>query len=158
MSFGMIFSIILIVFFIVAAFVAIRFFLNYQRCSQVGLFLEDLQAKVDEAFNSPSASFYFNSTLPSGVKAICFLNLSAGEINADTTEKGVWSYIQEQHDIPDFTKNTLVYSPDREYCVKWKTTKHIDVSLKNPNCIEVKSGKISIKVERKFDYPLVILS
>ena len=52
MSFGMIFSIILIAFFIVIAFIGIRYILNWQKQTQIGLFLRDLQEEVNDAWNS----------------------------------------------------------------------------------------------------------
>src|SRR3990167_1258347 len=46
--FGIIFSIILIVFFIVIAFIAIRFFLDLGQVTEVELFYDRLQEKIDK--------------------------------------------------------------------------------------------------------------
>ena len=67
MSFQMIFSILLIIFFIATAFIAIKFFLGIQTKSQVGFFLNDLQGELDKAWERQEGSFYFNGSLPSGI-------------------------------------------------------------------------------------------
>jgi len=55
MSFGVIFSIILIVFILVVAGIAINHFLGLKKCTQLGLFIEDFANEggdIDKAWNS----------------------------------------------------------------------------------------------------------
>lgn len=156
LSFGMIFSIILIVFFFIGAFMGIRAFLSYQKCALLNIFVGEVQQKVDEAWNSQSASFRFNSSLPSGVEYICFINLSAPANNTNPTEKAIYDDILAGYYEAD--KNLHIYAPKKDYCLKWKTIKHLDLAKKNPVCAKVTRNIVSIKVERTFDSPLVKVS
>ena len=87
LPFGMIFSIFLIVIFIITAIWGIKYFLNVGDCSKVGYFYENLQREVDRAYQSQSSDHFcgFNNLddsvecqfiLPSGVEKICIGNLS----------------------------------------------------------------------------------
>ena len=71
-SFGMLFSVILIVAFIVVAFYAINVFLNLQKCSEMGLYKSDLQSAVDRAWLSEEASEIFEAKVPSNIDFACF--------------------------------------------------------------------------------------
>ncbi len=157
MSFGMIVSIILIVFFIVAAFMGIKAFMSYQQCANLGMFFDDLQGKVDEAWYAESASYNFTSTLPSGVKYVCFINLSSPYKNANTDEKSLYDTIQKSA-LPDYDYNFFIYAPDKDYCLKWKKVKHVDFSEKNPICFKANSGKVNMQITREFSNPLVKVS
>lgn len=156
LSFGMIWGIILIVFFFVAAFIGIRAFLNYQKNALISLFIEDFQLKVNEAWNSQSASFRFNSTLPAGVQYICLVNLSSQAHNSSNIEQDIFTEITGG--AFDYSKNLHIYAPEKDYSVKWANIKHIDLSKRNPICIKVSGGKVSIKIERNFEDNLVSVS
>lgn len=80
LSFGVIFSIILIAVFIFAAIYGINFFLNYSKCTQVGRFYDSLQREVSETFLSQSTTNKkFEINLPSSIKMVCFANLSESQ-------------------------------------------------------------------------------
>lgn len=148
MSFNMIFSIILIVFFIVAAFVALRYFFNYQKCTSVGLFLDDFKLEVNKAFNSEKASYTFNSTLPSSVEYVCIFNSSLGLKNATKTESEIYDYIKTR-ETTEARKNIYIYAPSTTLCIKWKEIPNLKAS-RNPQCYQIVNGKVSIKLEREF--------
>ena len=76
LSFGIIFSIILIVFFIVIAGIVIKSFLGAQDCARLGIFIDRLEKDVDKSWNSPSDSHTFKGDLPSKIDYICFGNLT----------------------------------------------------------------------------------
>lgn len=149
MSFGMIFSIILIVFFFAAAFLGIRTFLNWQKCAQIGMFFDDIQNRVDEAWNSPSASYRFNATLPTSIKNVCLINITGNTVNANNIEKAIFNYLKTGYLDP--TKNFYLYAPEANLCMNWKNLKHISYANKNPQCFSVINGLVSIKIERKFE-------
>jgi hypothetical protein len=159
MSFGMIVSIIMIVFFLGAAFYAIRVFLEIQKSMMIGSFLNELQSKIDEAWNAEKVSYYANFSLPSGIEYICFINLTAimPSKDANTADRSVWDYIHATS-IPPSKNNLYLYSPTKNYDLKWKTINHIDLSGKNPKCIKVVRGIVSIKIERTFENPRVKVS
>ncbi len=77
MSFRTIFSIILIIVFLAVAFIAIRYFLNIGDCTRVGFFYRDLQEEVDNIyFGGQVVDKEFKINLPSGIRRVCFANLS----------------------------------------------------------------------------------
>jgi hypothetical protein len=156
MSFTMIFSIILIVFFIIVAFIAIKYFLNYQRTAQIGLFLDDFKSEVNKVFNSESTlNYYFNSTLPKYIEQVCIVNLQTAIFNATTKEKEIYDHIKIKENV-DFQKNVYLYSPSKAISMKWKQIDNIK-TISNPKCYPVIKGRVSIKMERNFENPYVLL-
>lgn len=157
LSFSMIFSIILIVFILAVAFIAIQWFLGFQATSQVGLFGEDFQAAVTEAWNAQSANFRFNSTLPSAVEAVCFINFSSPVSGADPIETRI--YEEEKFGGVEFKNNFIIYSPNKDYDgLESKVIRHITLPSSNPYCIPVRGGDVSIELTKDFGEPLVKVS
>jgi len=79
MPFTVIFSIIIIIAVLFTAFFVIRWFLDFQRCSQAGIFLNDLDEAVKEAYESTftdTGSEPFTRALPNAVKKVCIADLS----------------------------------------------------------------------------------
>ena len=74
LSFGMIFSIILIIFFIAFAIYGIFKFLELQDSIQINLFVENLQRDVDKMWRSPKGSQEVSYRLPSKITSICFVD------------------------------------------------------------------------------------
>jgi len=137
LPFSMIFAILLIVVFIVAAFMGVRFFLSFGKTSSVGLFYRELQKNVNDAWNGQSSSAHFKINLPSGVKKVCFANLSATITNRGTE----YDYIR---DFFIYDANTFLIPPGEGQGMEWKLIKHIDIpkitERKNPYCVDVAEG------------------
>jgi len=74
LSFGMIFSIILIIIFIAFAFVGIKNFLELQDSVKIGQFLDNLQADVNSAWRGSGGSTEVEYLLPSKIDAVCFVD------------------------------------------------------------------------------------
>lgn len=72
LSFGMIFSIILIIVFISAAFFGIKKFISFQQEVQVGQFAQDLQNDVDKMWRSNQGSQEVSYILPKFIENVCF--------------------------------------------------------------------------------------
>lgn len=133
LSFGVIFSIILIIVFLFAAIYAINFFLDYGKCTQIGDFYSDLQKQVNDAFYSQSVeNKKVEISLPSSTSMICFANLSA-----EITNPG-----QEYEDIKDYHLEdaNLFLFPQEDSCnMPYKNIERINISeitkLKNPYCV-----------------------
>jgi len=141
MPFGMIFAIFLIVVFIVIAFIAVGFFLDIGRSSGVGLFYDELQDAVDEAWSEQSGEFDFEIDLPSGITEVCFGNMSDEITNLDPAYKELINY-----DVYD--ANTFLVPPSEAQNMQWKLIKHINISkitaMDNPYCVSA-DGKLRIK-------------
>jgi len=76
LSFGMIFSIILIIFFVAIAFYAIKVLLNTQNTMNISKFKSDLQNDVDKIWKSSKTSQEIQYLLPSKIKKVCFADFS----------------------------------------------------------------------------------
>ena len=83
MSVGTIFSIFIIAVIIAVAIYAIVHFLGINKCTNIGLFYEDLQDEVDKAWAGGRYSATYESPLDStgalktGVEEVCFGNLTS---------------------------------------------------------------------------------
>lgn len=156
MSFGMLFAIILIIFFIIIGFIGIRSFLNFQKNAQLKIFLDDLQMDINEAWNAGESSTVFKGNLPAGVQYVCFVNWKNSTIGANSFEINIYRDIQLAG--VSASQNFYFYSPEREYAIRSAEIKHIDLSNKNPICIKVIDSRVSFKITKTFDNPLVIVS
>ncbi len=157
MSFGVIFSIILIVFILVVAGIAINHFLNLKKCTQIGLFIEDIQKNVDDAWNSQKFTDEVSYTLPSNLDYVCFANLS-DTVRGGDLESSVYSDIS----IYESSNGNIFFYPREKACnMPYINIKHINIEKitesKNPYCIPIKNSKITIQVEKEFNEGLVNL-
>lgn len=133
--FGLIFSIILIVVFIVLAFIAVNYFLDIGKCSSVGMFYDDLQDSVDKAWSSQTYDDTFEVSLPSGIEKVCF-----GNFSADITDPMIDEY-REILNYEVYEANTFLVPPEKSCNMQWKQINHINISriteMRNPYCVDV---------------------
>lgn len=148
MPFNMLFSILLIIFFLVAGFIAIRFFLGFQKQSQLGLFIKDLQDSLDDSWNSPSASFDFKQTLPSGIEYVCFINMTDESFNANPIEEQVYDYVQFSG--ASYNINFVYWPVEKAGELAYTNLKHIKLPEGNPYCIAVENNLATIKISKDF--------
>lgn len=141
MPFGLIFSIFLIVIFIVIAFYAVKFFLNFGDSSKIGLFYQDLQKSVDKAWESQSSEFDFKIDLPSSIEKVCFANLSARVTGSQADYEQIKDY--DFYDV-----NVFLLPPQNAKNMQFKLITHLNISKitasKNPYCVPV-SQELRIK-------------
>ncbi len=142
MSFGMIFSIILIVIFVAFAFMAIKFFLNFGSSSQVVQFYESFQGEIDNAWSSASVEKPYEINLPKKITHICFANFSAPLTADQELSSQIKSY--------DYESNLFLIPQKAAFGFKSKTIEHLEISKitrnQNPYCIP-NPGVIIIKKE-----------
>lgn len=72
LSFGMIFSIVLIIVFLAFGFYAITKFLDLQKTIQIEKFMGDFQNDVDKMWKSSQGSQNVEYSLPTNIDAVCF--------------------------------------------------------------------------------------
>ncbi len=146
MPFGIIFAIILIVIFLVVAFIAVNHFLNIGSCSSVGLFYDEFQKKVDSAWEGQEMSFDFKVSVPSGITKICFANLS----KANTGSQGDYDEIKN-YDVYD--ANTFLLPPGKACSMPYKLIKHMDIAnitkSKNPYCVDLTQRDV-LRIKKGF--------
>ena len=145
LPFGIIFSIFLIIIFIAVAFVVIKNWLSLQKCTQVVTFYDDLQSKVNEAYSGTGYKDWMAISLPSGIKEVCFADLSKPQIGRFKEEYGELSDKFESYDA-----NTFPY-PGNDACEnEYKLINHLDIpniiKTQNPYCIST-AKKIEVSFE-----------
>ena len=156
MSFGTIFSIILMILFLVVAFIAIRYFFGIQKCAKVGIFCDNFQSEVDSTWYTQGGEFLFKASVPNGVEEICFADLSR-------LIKGPSESIGDEISIYKGEKtNTFIY-PIEEACeMPYKNVNHLDmqdiIANENPYCVRVNGGNVNIKLKKEFNQKLVSAS
>jgi len=72
LSFGMIFSILLIIFFVAFVFYVIPKFLDFQKRAQVGMFIQDFQEDIDKMWEGTYGSEEKTYNLPKKIEFFCF--------------------------------------------------------------------------------------
>tara|TARA_Y100000310_G_scaffold288519_1_gene314206 strand:- start:154 stop:594 length:441 start_codon:yes stop_codon:yes gene_type:complete len=126
LSFGMIFSIILIIIFIAFAAYGISKFLGLQQTAQIETFKADLQEDINKLWKNEGSSVHSYS-IPKNSK-ICFFNFN---------EKGIIRIWKNDDflDEKDFKNNV-----DLEK----------GIFIDQNNCAEEENGKIRIQLERNY--------
>ena len=158
MSFGTIFSIILIVFFIVISFIVINAFLKTQRCAQIGIFTNNFKEIIKTAFNAPSEESEYTANLPSNLEYVCFTNLSE-PISASSGED---KKIADNIGIFSGEDANMVFYPREKACnIPYAKIDYLDIGritgLKNLRCFKIKDEKINIQIKKGLSEKLVII-
>lgn len=134
LSFGMIFSIFLIIVFIAFAFYAIKKFVGLQQDIQIKSFVNDLQNDVDSMWTSVGDSSSEESySLPNKIESICFRNNELSNLMFISSKP-----------IPS------------------ENIKHLDIDIitseKNPYCITNEDGKVKLIISKDYGEDLVIIT
>lgn len=133
-SFGVIFSIIIIIATIAIAGYFIQKFISTSGCVDVQLFYSDIQKEVDSVWKSPIAQNPFTINAPRGIEAVCFGNLSIG---LPTAYKDLEKY-------SSVSENVFLY-PTKKACSgqnAYAKIEHIHPEVLV--CAPVVNGKIAI--------------
>lgn len=143
-SFGMLFSIILIIIFLSFAFYAIQKFLELKDTTQVAKFENDLQGDVDKVWRGNQASRTREYILPTSIDFVCFIDYPNG---------GGRIYEElEQFFYSD--ENLFFYPIGSAQGRDSKRIKHIDLDKitqnENPFCIENVKGKVNLIIKKDF--------
>lgn len=125
LSFGMIFSIILIIIFLGFGFYAIMKFMELQNTIQIEKFLRDFQEDVNNMWKSIQGSQNLVYSLPTKISSVCFKN--------------------DEFENLQFTSNDII---------RGKMIEHIDIAKiikdEDPFCIQNIKGKISLTIIKDY--------
>jgi len=151
-SFGMIFSIILIVVFLSFAFFAIKTFLGFQKSAESGKFLSDFQADIDRVWKSAQSSQIETYTLPGKIEYICFVDFE-GPV------KGQSKDFYKDLERANYGNENFVFYPFGSSDIDSRTIKNVNLSAitsnENPFCIKNIDGKITLTLKKEFSENLV---
>ncbi len=142
MSFGMIFSIILIIIFLAFGFYVIKGFFNLSNSALAGKFVTDLQSNVNSIWKgSYEASQQYNYTLPDSIQYVCFIDLSSGE-------RGQYSSMYSDLQLSaSSTTDNMIFYPRGSLSRASAMINHLNtttMATENPYCIKASNGQISL--------------
>lgn len=149
LSFNMIFSIILIIAILGAAFYVLSFFFNISKCTNTGLFYKDLQNEIDKAWNADFAEDTISLSLPGSSDFVCFGNVTEG------AETGITKQYEEIKFYGTRGNNVYLY-PVKSSCSKELgsyNAKHVKSA--KMFCAPVKDGKVSVRIVKEQSSSLV---
>ncbi len=113
MSYGVIFSIILIVVIIAVAFYAISHFMELANCGKIGTYYNDLKGEIDKAWNADQYRDVFKGNLPSKIEKVCFGNLSQSVSGADAN---VQRTLRDSNCDDNGGRNNVFMYPPQKAC------------------------------------------
>lgn len=146
-SFGMIFSVIIIIVLIGVAVYGITIFLQIGKSAEISLFYEEFQESVNEIWSSATTNKVASFPVSKSIKFVCFGSLSgaySGGYNQQFNSlKESSSGFQQQN------TNTFLYPPEKAGEFTFKKIDKIDAtSLGAFDCFEVRKGKVSIRLSK----------
>lgn len=152
LSIGMIFSIIVIIAILGVSFYAITKFLEIRECTEVSLFYEDFQKKVDQIWASSSAKTVFTGSLPPEVEFVCFSGSGSSVSPVYSNQyRELRRYIRND-------QNTFIYPPEHACNIIGINVEHLDLSKINGfTCFPVRDGKVNLYLEKEISSTLVSL-
>ena len=146
LSFESIFSIILIVFFILIAIIVINAFLKTQGCAKIGIFIDGFRSDVEKSWNSQYDKHTFRGNLPGSIDYVCFANLSRASF-------GEFKAIGKDLSLFEGKKANMFFWPTGKACeMPYHYIAHIDdekiTKTRNPNCFAIKEGVVGLEIEK----------
>ena len=147
-SFGMMFSIILIAVFIVVAIIAINTFLKISCTASNGLFIKELRDEVDRIWAQSGQDVLFESNLGNGfsckIEEVCFF---------DSNENQEGEFKEEYEDFSSFgtsSESNLYFYPQKNAEIKSVNVAHVNMQAfnENPYCIKTENGRIKMRLSK----------
>jgi hypothetical protein len=147
LSFGMIFSIILIIFFVGFAFFVIGQIFKGKCDTDIGLFFDELESRIDDSWRGTRGSTPFKQSMCDEVEAICFVDFNE---QASVREEAYFEF-----SLYDNTgMNVFLWPTEASKQFVGFQLDHLNISSttinENPYCIINKDGKVSLVIEKNF--------
>lgn len=140
LPFGVIFSIILIIAFIVVAFYVIKYFLCTGDQAKAGLFIQDFTQDVNDAWHTTAESVTREYYVPRA-EFVCFMDFSK-------SGKGKNAEIYEK--LKKYEQANMFLYPKSSCSIFSNQIEHLDLERitanNNPNCFKVENKKVKIKI------------
>jgi hypothetical protein len=144
LSFGLIFSVILIVVFLAFAIYAIVNFLGMKEKMETGKFLNDLQTDVDKFWKASQGTDNVVYFLPLRIKEVCFIDITSEK---NGTRAGIYNELERYA----WTDGNLVFYPiGSAKFAKYAIINHLNLKTlaENPLCFQNKNGRLNITLEQ----------
>lgn len=155
-SFGMIFSIFLIVVFLAFAFMGINRLLSTNENVLIGKFVSEFSADVETVWKSNEVNQIYSYKLPGKVKGVCIL-----DSESSGSGSGLEFYDDLMFEVSSIEENLFFYPPSSSGNLGGSVISYVDMGqttlTDNPLCIKVNDGEVDIKLIKTRGNPLVIV-
>lgn len=166
LSFGMIFSVILIVIFLALAFYAINKVLSTQKFVKINTSVKSFQDDINEMYKNSGGNYEQAGeyTFPSSRDKFCFIDYECGATSGRGCIRGRGSatIYDEMEKRYDEGENLFFYPEKSSEGVYSVTIKNINLNeitkVTNPYCIDSIDGKLIVTLKRVEGSSLVIVS
>lgn len=138
----MIFSIIIIIAVIATSFYVIQYFTKLSKCSTIGLFYEDIQSEVNEAWQGTTSRTLFTGTVPGAVDYVCFGNMTRSPGSADTQKH------TELMRLYRVSQSNVFMYPSQKSCPGIGDYKIDHANMQSFFCMRANDGKITVALEK----------
>jgi type II secretory pathway pseudopilin PulG len=143
LSFGMIFSVIIIAIVLFVAVYVLMNFIKTRDCVQLGTFNQNLVNEIQRAYNSQGQSLTFQGSLPAKITSVCFGNLEGPSAQVDKSK-------QQYFKARSMTSKNLFFYPSLESCsnnINAYLLEHIQLS--EFFCISSSAGKVELRISKE---------
>lgn len=151
-SFGMIFSIIIIIATVAVAGYVIKYFYDVGQCGGVGTFYQDFQGEITKAWESTISQGVFEHAIP-GTDFVCFANPKypyygkTFSVQYNSLKDYINSYGVDEN------RNIFLYPSSGCKGLEYNTIEHVNIT--SFFCAPVKDGKVSITLGKNIGDSLV---
>lgn len=151
LSFGMMFSILIIIATVGVSIYFITKVMNAQECTKLQLFKDDLQNTIDKMWRSPFGQDDFSSSIPGGIKKVC-IGIPPNLIG------GTYAKVLEEIEVYVDEGENLFFYPPKEACnANFASAKLNHIKESNFQCFDSIKGQVSFKIIKKDLDPLVTI-
>ena len=155
LSFGMIFSIILIIIFISFAAFAVQKFIEVQNTVQTGQFINNFQNDIDKIWKGSQGLQKKEYSLPKKITFVCFTDYSSNKKGQNR------NFYDELKMLYYENENLFFYPINSAGGFNGKEVRNIDLTktteTENPLCAENINGKVSFTIQKDFNEALVTI-
>lgn len=154
-SFGMIFSIILIIVFLAFAFYAIRVFLGTQNDAQSAKLINDLQSDIDRIWASQTSAETKEYVAPGKADYACFIDFSKSAEGDNAV------FYEDIKNKIDYVSRNFAFYPASHESFASAEIGHVDIervtSEQNPACAKVAGGKVKFTLKKEYGENLITI-
>jgi hypothetical protein len=157
MSFGMIFSILIIIAILALAVYVIIYFLNINKCGQIGVFYDGLQDGVNNAYGGSITRELYVEKVPSGIELVCFGNISNGFTRQPIEEE------RKAYDFINLYREdnaNLYFYPESAACdgdLAYLVLEHVQTERDRFFCVKPVDGEVKLRLSKDSTDSLVFL-
>lgn len=150
LSFGMIFSIIMIIAVVGIAVYAITYFINLGETTEIALFHQKFQETVDDIWGASITNKVVSFRLPRGIETVCFGSLEGSSWDVDY-EKEYNDFKRYSSNFEKANTNRFIFPTAKAGAFAYKKVDKIDLSELGTEfeCFETRNRKIEVRFKKE---------